>query len=594
MRSSFMGLTTLLRALQAQQTALDVTNQNIANANTDGYTRQEAKFVQAAPHAGTGHNRPVGGGLMLGTGVMVQEILRHRDSFVDQQLRTQSARLQEATVASAGIQQVEALFNEPSTNGLSNQLTSFFNAWSELSTNPGSSTARAQLQVQGQTLTAAFQDLATQLDSFRSSQDYQLTSIVTEVNDFATQIASLNLQIRRSTSVGDNPNDLLDARDRLVDQVVKLTGASYQEQPDGSTTVRIGGRILVDGTRANAIIAELTPLASGKASHSLAWAPGNGPVVGLGGSVGALVRLRDTVVPDKLTKLNLLASTIVTAVNAQHAQGRGLGTYASSTTNTDFFDTQRVTTKLSVTGLGDTLTGGSFQINGATVTVDPANDSLNDVLQRIATAVGGGATATVDAATGRIVVTSSGTFTLGSSSDTSNFLQVTGIRASGVTQSGGTYTATAAFAVPIVRAGSMALDPTVATDWQAIRAAGTTTSGGTTVSAGSGDSTNALKIAGLTTTQWSALGSATFDDYYASMIGSLGVESRQATQMATNQQALVDHLTARRESTSGINLDEEAAQLIRFQRAYQAAARGITALDDLLSQVINGMGRVGL
>ena len=593
MRSSFMGLTTLLRALQAQQAAMDVTNQNIANANTVGYTRQEAKLVQTAPHAGSGYNRPVGGGLMMGTGVMVSEILRQRDSFVDQQLRTETAQQKRWQVVSDGVQQVEALFNEPSTNGLGNQLTTFFNAWSELSTNPGSATARAQLQTQAQTVVAAFQDLSQQLEAFRQNQDFRLTSVVSEVNDLSTQIASLNLQIRRSTAVGDNPNDLMDARDRLIDQVVTLTGATYQEQPDGSATVRLGGRILVDGTKANALLAELTPKVSGQASHTVQWAPGGTAVAGLGGTIGALIHLRDGVVADKVSKLNLLASTLVTSVNAQHAQGRGTGIYASSTTNTDFFDTQRTATPLRQTGLGDTLVAGRFTVGTTSITIDPATDSLDTVMGKITTAAGGGATWNLDATTGRIVISSTNAVSWGSASDTSNFLQVTGLAASGVTgTSPRVYTS--AFPLGIVKAATLSLDPLVASDVQAIRASGTTTTNAVTSSAGAGDSSNALKIVGLATTQWAALGSATFDDYYASMIGSLGIESRQATQMATNQTALVDHLTARRESASGVNLDEEAAQLIRFQRAYQAAARGITALDELLSMTINSMGRVGL
>jgi flagellar hook-associated protein 1 FlgK len=388
----------------------------------------------------------------------------------------------------------------------------------------------------------------------------------------------------------------MDARDRLIDQVMTLTGATYQEQTDGSTTVRLGGRILVDGTKANALVAELTPLASGKTSHTIEWSPGGTAVAGLGGTVGALVHLRDNVVSDKVAKLNLLASTIVTSVNAQHAQGRGLGQYASSTTNTDFFSTQRTTTPLRETGLGDTLVAGSFKVGTTTISVDPTTDSLDTVMNKITAAMGPSATWALNATTGRIVITSPTSPSFASSGDTSNFLQVTGIQASGVTSAGGTgpFTATAAFPLGIVKAATLALDPLVATDTQAIRASGTTTSGGQVVSAGAGDSSNALKIVGLATTQWSSLGSATFDDFYASMIGSLGIESRQATQMATNQTALVDHLTARRESTSGVNLDEEAAQLIRFQRAYQAAARGITALDEILSQTINSMGRVGL
>jgi flagellar hook-associated protein 1 FlgK len=589
-----MGLTTLLRALQAQQQAMDVTNQNIANANTAGYTRQDAKIVQTAPHAGLGHNRPVGGGLMLGTGVMVSEIMRQRDAFIDQQLRTETARQKQSQVVSDGIQQIEALFNEPSANGLGNQLTTFFNSWSELSTNPGSATARSQLQTQAQTLVASFRDVSQQLESFRLNQNFQLTTVVSEVNDITTQIAALNLQIRRSTAVGDNPNDLMDARDRLLDQVVILTGATYQEQPDGSTTVRLGGRILVDGSKANKLMTELTPKANGQTSHTIEFAPGGTAVDGLGGTVGALIRLRDDVVSDKVRKLNLLASTIVSSVNAQHAQGRGLGIYASSTTSTDFFSTQRTTTPLRDTGLGDELTAGRFTVGSTQISIDPATDTLNSVMYKVTAALGGGATWGLDATTGRVVITSSTSPSFGSSGDTSNFLQVTGIQASGVAQAGSTYTATAAFPLVIVKAATLSLDPLIAADTQAIRASGTTSSGGQIVSAGAGDSSNALKIVGLSTTRLAALGSSTFDDFYASMIGSLGVESRQAKQLATNQTALVDHLTARRESTSGVNLDEEAAQLIRFQRAYQAAARGITALDELLSLTINSMGRVGL
>ena len=601
MRSSFMGLTTLLRALQAQQTALDVTNQNIANANTDGYTRQEAKLVQTAPFAGAGYNRPAGGGLMLGTGVMVKEITRQRDAYVDQQLRTQIASQQKAQIVSDGVQQVEAIFNEPSNFGLSSQMARFFNAWSELSNNPGSATARTQLQAQGQTLASGFSDVARQLDQYRSDQDAQIMAVVAEVNDVATRIADLNLQIRKSVGNGDHPNDLMDARDRLVDQITKLSGATTREEPNGSTTVSLGGRILVSGARANSITAELTPLASGKVSHTLTWWPGSGNVDGSGGTLGGLLQMRDTIIPEKLTKINLLASTLVTQVNAQHAKGMGLGVYATMTTGTDFFDTQRSITTLQATGLGDVLTSGSITIGSTQITINPSTKSLNDVLTEIATALTGdppsdpAATASIDDSTGKIVLTYKSGRTIGANGDTSNFLQIVGLLGGATTGTGDTRTTTGAVAVPLVRASSMSLSPTVAADTQAIRASGRTLNGeGVYVSAGTGDNSNSLAINALSTTQMSALGSSTFDDYYASLIGELGVQSRQSLDMATTQKALVDHLTTRRESNSGVNLDEEAAQLIRFQRAYQAAARGITALDDLLMTVIDRMGRVGL
>ncbi len=430
MRSSFMGLTTLLRALQAQQTALDVTNQNIANANTDGYTRQEAKLVQTAPFAGTGFNRPAGGGLMLGTGVMVQEITRQRDAYVDQQLRTQIASQQKAQILSDGVQQVEAIFNEPSNYGLSSQMAQFFNAWSELSNNPGSATARTQLQSQGQALASGFRDVAQQLDQYRSDQDSQIVSVVAEVNDVALRIADLNLQIRKSVGNGDRPNDLMDARDRLVDQITKLSGATTREEIDGSTTVNLGGRLLVSGSRANSITAELTPLASGKISHTLTWWPGSGNVEGSGGTLGGLLQMRDSIIPEKLTKINLLASTVVTQVNAQHAKGMGLGVYATMTTGTDFFDTQRSITTLQATGLGDVLTSGSITIGSTQINISPSTKSLNDVLTEIATALGAGSTASIDDATGRIVLTyaAAGSPTIGADGDSSNFLQIVGLR----------------------------------------------------------------------------------------------------------------------------------------------------------------------
>jgi flagellar hook-associated protein 1 FlgK len=388
----------------------------------------------------------------------------------------------------------------------------------------------------------------------------------------------------------------MDARDRLVDQITKLSGATTREETDGSTTVNLGGRLLVSGSRANSITAELTPLASGKASHTLTWWPGSGNVEGSGGTLGGLLQMRDAIIPEKLTKINLLASTIVTQVNAQHAKGMGLGVYATMTTGTDFFDTQRSITTLQATGLGDVLTAGSITIGSTQINIDPSTKSLNDVLAQIATALGAGSTASIDDATGRIVLTyaAAGSPTIGADGDSSNFLQIVGLRG-GSTTGSGTLTTTGAVAVPLVRASSMSLSPTVGSDTQAIRASGRTlNAAGVYVSTGTGDNSNSLAINALSTTQMSALGSSTFDDYYASLIGELGVQSRQSLDMATTQKALVDHLTTRRESNSGVNLDEEAAQLIRFQRAYQAAARGITALDDLLTTVIDRMGRVGL
>ena len=136
-------------------------------------------------------------------------------------------------------------------------------------------------------------------------------------------------------------------------------------------------------------------------------------------------------------------------------------------------------------------------------------------------------------------------------------------------------------------ATTMALDPVVQVDTQAIAAAGTPSNG-------PGDNTNALAIAALRQATFSALGGVSFNDFHASNVAAVGAETRQAEQIAANQKALTDHLSARRESLSGVSLDEEATSLIRYQRAYQAAARGITTMDEMLETIISRMGRAGL
>lgn len=599
MRSSFFGLNTLLRALMAQQEALDTTNHNIANANTDGYSRQVASMAATLPYTVPAMNHPPAAPLQVGTGVAVERIQRQRDAFVDLELRQQSQLQARWEALSAGLQQIEGVFNEPSDQGLQTLLTNFFNAWSELSNNPQSSAARATVRSSGDALAAGLNDLANRLEQIRRDIDGAIATAVPELNDLGAQLAALNGQIAKAVSAGDVPNDLRDKRDLLLDQLVKETGATYHEEANGTVTVLIGGHGFVVGDRVIAITTQTKLLASGTQLHLLKWQSDQQDVTISDGTLAGQIALRDQVLPEQLGRLDLLASTIVNSVNAQHRQGFGIGAYANQITN--FFDPMTATQTLNTTGIGDQLVGGTITVGSQTLTISPTTQTFKDVMDTIvnaiATQAGGTASWSIDATTGHIVITQSSPtqVTLGANGDTSNFLQVTGLLGAANVASGGGRTITGLAPVALVRAASVQLDQVIKNpDGLDAIAAAAGSSAGLTASVGPGDNRNALAIAALASTSLGVLDNATFDDFYASAVSQLGVQSREANQMAQNQALLTQHLEQRRESISGVSLDEEATQLIRYQRAYQAAARGITTLDDLLETVINHMGRAGL
>lgn len=597
MVSTFSGLNTLLRSLQAHQEALDVTNHNVANANTEGYSRQVAGLAATASYTAPGANRPAGMALQLGTGVAVAEVRRVRDTYLDLELRSQTQRQARWQTMADGLQQIEGVFGEPSDHGLQQQVTAFFNAWSDLANNPESNAVRATVRAQGEALAAGFNEAGQLLAQTRQGFDTAVAGKLDEVGNLASQLASLNGQIARLSSLGDQPNDLRDRRDTVLDQLVNLTGATYKETAAGTVTLLLGGRILVDGDRATPLTVETRTTASGTLLHEATW-PQDGQVVAMdGGELGGLLELRDQVVPEQVQQLNRFASGIASAVNTLHRQGAGL----DAGTAVDFFDPMTSTTPLAKTGLGDDLSAGEVTVGGIRVAVDPARQSLDDVMQALSratdTAAGAapGTTAwSLDQETGRVTLRYPGTagLALGDATDTSNLLQVLGLRGAPTRTDAGPPATTAAsgtVSVALVSAARMAVSPAVKADLATIAAAAQPASG----PAAPGDNRNALAIAALQQTKLASLGGASFVDYYAGAIGALGADSSQAQATAENQKLLADHLTQRRESTSGVSLDEEAMHLIQYQRAYQAAARGITTLDELLETVITRMGRAG-
>ncbi|HWT23595.1 MAG TPA: flagellar hook-associated protein FlgK [Solirubrobacteraceae bacterium] len=303
--SSFYGLQTSLRGLLAQQRSLDVTGHNVANASTKGYTRQEAVLAASDAlqvPAGAVQN---GSGAHIGSGVDVQAYRRVRDGFLDLQYRAQATRLGEERGIAEGLGRAELALAEPSDDGLSSRLSDFWDAWSGLANAPEDSAARQAVIEQGQSLAGAFKTVDDQLALVRSqaAEEYAtLTASGGRIEQIAGEIGQLNDTIKRFVTAGDPPNDLMDRRDVLLDELSTLAQVSVEDLGTGSLRVTFGGPgdpPLVDDTTVNFPPALSAPSGRLGALRDLAAEPG-----------GRIAQLR--------SDLNGVAETLAGAVNRLH------------------------------------------------------------------------------------------------------------------------------------------------------------------------------------------------------------------------------------------------------------------------------------
>lgn len=306
--STFMGLQTALRGLIAQQDALDTTGHNIANASTVGYSRQEvnlsaslAQQIVTGSTAGTGNAE-------LGTGVDVEGISRARDRFLDLQYRAQAMRLGGLSTKVQTLESIEGALAEPGETGISKQLQTFWSDWEGLANNPEDAAARQAVVEAGKALSTSIGELNQQLTNAAQVAEGEFTSIAGaggEVEQKAKEIALLNGAIRSATTSGSEPNDLLDKRDVLLDQLSSLGQVSVTEHADGTVEVGFGGAAepLVSGTEV-------------KWPQELKEPKGKlGALIELTGVGGTIESFRN--------ELNSFAEGLATSVNEIHTKAGG-------------------------------------------------------------------------------------------------------------------------------------------------------------------------------------------------------------------------------------------------------------------------------
>jgi flagellar hook-associated protein 1 FlgK len=306
--TSFSGLTNALQALNSASYALGVTGQNIANADTDGYTRQRAELSATGPAASvsTMYATPNHNGTVSVTGTS-----RLNDPVVDARARTEHGRNGSLQANSTTLSSVESLFDEPSDNGLAEQMTTMWKSWSAVANNPSDPAARNVVLQDSAGVATTLNTTSAALADVKASVTSQLNVDATQVNTATTALAQVNGDIAVATATGADSNSLADQRDGLLMTLSTLTGAQSTINANGTATVTIGGQTVVSSVTATAVSLD--------ASNNLQV--GGTPAGPIGGSMQGLQTGLNTTIPNYQAQLDAVASALASTANAAQAAG---------------------------------------------------------------------------------------------------------------------------------------------------------------------------------------------------------------------------------------------------------------------------------
>jgi len=315
--STFNAIQTAFSGIRAQQAAMEVASQNVANVNTPGYHRQEA-VLQA---------REAFGGV-VGSGVDVTTVRRLQDQFLQQQSRLAEGQVGYWSTAHGYLQQVEGVLAPGTDLDLSTMFDQFFNAWQQLADHPEEPSRSDGVRSAAIDLTTTLNSTASKLDALTSELGDSLGSDVTQINTLADKLATLNAQIGAAKAVGTAPNDLLDQREAVLDELASLGGVTSLSTDEGTSIVSLGGRSLVQGSNAHHL-----DVRQGSSGAMVVWAEDGAQANITSGAMASLVELRDKIIPGYKDQLDAMAYALASAVNTLHRNGVTLDNTAAG----DFF-----------------------------------------------------------------------------------------------------------------------------------------------------------------------------------------------------------------------------------------------------------------
>ncbi len=549
-------LSTAISGLTAYQRNLAVVGNNITNVNTEGYSRQSAELVSRAP-------TPNGSGF-VGNGVEVSTVRRIYDQFLGGQVTSRTSSFQQMdTLYNLAARVDNALAGESSS--LSPSIQAFFNAVQDVSNNPTSIPSREVMISEATNLAYRFQSLNQQFDGLRDQVNAQMEVFTSEVNSIAGSIAELNqdIAIARASAAGQPPNDLLDQRDRQINRLAELVSVNRVETDDGMTNIFIGsGQALVLGSEAASLRTTRGDFDPSQREIVFTSRTTSIPIGGQlnGGQLGGLMDFRRNVLDPAQDGLGRIAIGMADTFNAQHQLGDDLNGNPGGL----FFDAIDTTSPAVFASVNNNAASGTVAVtindsgqlkaSEYRLSYDGANFSLLRLSDNTVVDSGFGTAALPRTVAGEgITLDLSGTVATGDS-----------------------------FLIRPVRYGARDMNVALASGAEFAAAA----SGNA-----SGDNSNALALAGLQTQKLLGNGTETYQSSYGKVLADVGVKTREAKVNSEAQQALLDNAIEANSAVSGVNLDEEAADLIKYQQAYQAAAQLVKVADTLFQTLLNVAGR---
>jgi flagellar hook-associated protein 1 FlgK len=565
-------------ALNAQQQSMSVVAHNIANVNTEGYSRQSSILETKQP--------VVSNGLILGRGVNVDQVAQSSDRLIENRLMQEKSSLSSSSEMEKYMQVLEGYFNENSDTGISTMLSDFWNGWYDISNNPSGTAERSSLYENSTLLAEQFNALGTDLTQVKSDLTNAVSSGIETINTITLGIAQLNNQIV-GMEANNVANDLRDKRNALVSELNQYLDVKTFEQSNGSLTlVSAKGCTLVQG-HSNY---EMTM--GGTNGDRVIWQDSSGRDVDItdyisNGKLGGWLDMRDEIVGKYQLDLDSLAKEVIWSVNQQHSQGVGLEGFSTVTGSYQATDTS-VALDSSGLSFADKIGDGSFRLcfydssgnydSDTTLTINANVTSINNIATAINVIDGSKISATV--VDDKLQISGVNGYEFAFSDDNSNVLAALGINTFFTGSS----------------AGGMSVNDTIGLNKNFIAAAQIASDG----TMASGDNNNALAITDLQNTslsipQWicdringNTQGStmSTIDDYYHSMVGSIGIASASISRDKTFSETMVNEISNIRDSISGVSLDEELTNLIKYQHAYAAAAKLISASDEMLNTLL--------
>lgn len=535
-------------ALNSLQRAISTTGNNIANANTDGYSRQEVEFASRTP------NRI--GGVTLGTGVKVSSIRRAYDQFLTQDVQARTSSSGYYSLYATTAEQIDNLMADPATS-ISSAMDQFFASMEAVANSPTSQPERQVMLSEAQTLATRFNYVDARLSELAENMNEQMSVFVVDINQYTQDIAQLNQQIARlERTPGGSPNDLLDQRDQAVESLAKLVRVETRTQEDGSINVFMSsGHRLVSQSGAETLRLSAAVQPDGPVRVYIS-APGGSDTEltesAFGGELGAALDVSNNVIDRARRDIGLLALGLTDTFNTQHKLGDTLNQVAGSDFFTAITPVTTASTLNSVTTTVSAVIDDATQLTGASYQIDYTDSAVT--ITNLATNVSqdiNGTTISLDGLTFTVSPFSNQT-------DGDRFLvEPTGRAASAIT---------------------VALS-----DTSDIAAAN---SGGNV-----GDNRNLLSLIALRDANSLKGGTQSVYDIYNNAVAQVAVDTRSARANADTEQSLLQSVTDRRDGITGVNLEEEAANLIRYQQAYQAAAQIISTANDVFDTLLRATSR---